>query len=347
VPAGACPYAWRFAEEAGESDAAAVVVTTACDQMRRVAETVGEVPVFLMNIPATWQTPASFRLYRDELERLGRFLARLGGTTPDANALAETMLAFDTARQQLRDLRGSLSPRAFAEAIQAFHEAGEPALPDSDSFQNPLSLRERAGVRAPSSLSPRERAGVRAGPQARSEGVTRGRRHAPPPQPSPTRGEGAVLNRASQSPFPGPIALLGGPLPALYLSLFDAVEKAGGTVVLNGTENGERGLPAPFDRRRVREDPLGELVDAYFGTIPDPFRRPNSIFFDWLARRIEERGVRGILLHRFLWCDLWHAEVARIREWTGLPVVELDAGDTGDVSARTATRVETLVEMLR
>ena len=32
-------------------------------------------PVFLLNVPSTWQTPAARQLYLDELRRLGRFLA--------------------------------------------------------------------------------------------------------------------------------------------------------------------------------------------------------------------------------------------------------------------------------
>ena len=51
--------------------------------------------------------------------------------------------------------------------------------------------------------------------------------------------------------------------------IFDLIEQLGGRVVLDGTEGGERTMPARFDPERVREDPLGELVRAYFDTIPD------------------------------------------------------------------------------
>ena len=36
--------------------------------------------------------------------------------------------------------------------------------------------------------------------------------------------------------------------------------------------------------------------------------------------------VRGVILVRCVWCDLWHAEFARLREWLKLPSVEIDLG---------------------
>ncbi|MHC4854536.1 MAG: 2-hydroxyacyl-CoA dehydratase [Planctomycetota bacterium] len=124
----------RFLDEPA---ADGVVLTTTCDQMRRAAELLDGVPLFLMNVPSTWQTAAAQKLYLNELERLGRFLCRLGGTPPGEERLVETMLEFDAARQQLRASRGHLSARAFSTAIARFHSnppgdlpaAGEPVLP--------------------------------------------------------------------------------------------------------------------------------------------------------------------------------------------------------------------------
>ena len=59
-------------------------------------------------------------------------------------------------------------------------------------------------------------------------------------------------------------------------AFFDLVERAGGRVVLDATEGGERTLPRPFDPARLAADPFEELADAYFDAIPDAFRRPNS-----------------------------------------------------------------------
>ena len=57
--------------------------------------------------------------------------------------------------------------------------------------------------------------------------------------------------------------------------------------------------------------------------------------------------MRGVLFHRYVWCDLWHAELARMKEWSPVPVVEMDACDDGDSRDRVSGRIEALLEMLR
>ena len=146
--------------------------------------------------------------------------------------------------------------------------------------------------------------------------------------------------------FPVPVAIVGGPLMAESFEILDLIEQAGGYVALDGTETGERTLPAPIDRRRLADDPLGALCDAYFGSIPDPARRPNSEFFKWLGRMIEERGIRGLIAVHYLWCDTWRAEVRRIAEWSELPLLPLDAADNGLDPTRAKLRLEAFLEVI-
>jgi benzoyl-CoA reductase/2-hydroxyglutaryl-CoA dehydratase subunit BcrC/BadD/HgdB len=284
---GVCPYARAFIGQALSSpDVDAVVLTTTCDQMRRAAEWVtlaGGPPVFLMNVPATWQTPASVRMYRDELERLGRFLVQRGGQAPLLHRLVEVMEDYDVRRARLRGLVGTLTPRRASEAMRRF-DLGEEIAPDEHV----------AGV------------------------VPRGT----------------------------PVALVGGPLMNSGARVFDLIEQAGGLVVLDGTENGARTLPAPFDRRRLHDDPMLELVDAYFGTIPDAFRRPDTRLQQWLDRELAASGARGIIVWRYVWCDLWAAEVMRLREATGLPVLDVDISADEAGLARTANRIQAFLEVL-
>lgn len=144
-----------------------------------------------------------------------------------------------------------------------------------------------------------------------------------------------------------PLALVGGPLMQQDLTIFDLVEKAGGHIVLDATETGRRTWPAPFDRRRLKNDPLIELVDSYFGSIPDAFRRPNSKLYQWLKRELAQQNVRGVIFHRYLWCDIWHAEAVRLKEWLGVPVLLLDCGDDEQTTQnRTATQIQSFLEML-
>jgi benzoyl-CoA reductase/2-hydroxyglutaryl-CoA dehydratase subunit BcrC/BadD/HgdB len=144
-----------------------------------------------------------------------------------------------------------------------------------------------------------------------------------------------------------PVAVVGGPLMLDDERLFSLLAEMGARVVLDGTDTGPRSLPAAFDRRGLADDPLLALADAYFGSIPMIYRRPNYMLFRWLGERLPRCGAKGIVLKRFLWCDLWHAEEQRIREWSGLPVIAIDAAGDDLASPRTTQRLEAFVEMLR
>jgi len=145
-----------------------------------------------------------------------------------------------------------------------------------------------------------------------------------------------------------PLAIVGGPLMKQDFALFDTIEQSGGRIVLDATETGERGLCGPFDRRRLHDDPLLELADAYFGGIQDASRRPNSGLYKWLQRELASRDVQGIIFHRYLWCDMWHAELRRLKDWTDLPVLDIDtAGDNETDEYRTANRIRAFLEMLQ
>ena len=143
-----------------------------------------------------------------------------------------------------------------------------------------------------------------------------------------------------------PIALIGGPLTAQDLCLFDVIQDAGGNVVLDGTETGERTMPRQFHRQQMHEDPLLELVDAYFGHIPDAFRRPNSELYMWMSREFQASHVKGVILIRNVWCDIWHGEVARIREWLNMPLLDIDLNGENPVS-RNKTRIHAFLELLQ
>lgn len=144
-----------------------------------------------------------------------------------------------------------------------------------------------------------------------------------------------------------PIALVGGPLRRDDLVLFDVVEEYGGCIALDGSETGLRGMCRHFDRRQVHSRPLEELADAYFKGILDILQRPNYRFYDWLGGECERLRVQAIIVHRHLWCDLWHAEVERIRRHIDLPVLDLDIDGEGTLdSNRTHTRIKAFMEML-
>lgn len=245
---GMCPYVRAFVGRALHVDDTPMLFTTVCDQMRRAAELVRRQsgrPLFLMNVPATWQTPVAERMYASELRRLSRFLRELGGHEP---------------REVCR---------------RAAHDANKAAAPSS-------SIR---------------------------------------------------------------LAIAGGPF-ADEAELRAQVEDAGAAIVLDATDTGERMRPAEMNAQRLREDSIGELVRTYLA-IPSIHHRPNHRLLTWLKGEIQRRKVQGLVLRRYVWCDLWHAEARRISDEVGVPVLDLEVdSDSPAIHARTATRIGSFVEML-
>ena len=289
---GLCPFARALLNDlARRPDGVAAVFTTVCDQMRRAAEVFAarcpDRPSFVMNVPATWQTPVAMAMYVDELHRLGRFLVSLGGREPTDEELAEVMLAYDDARGQLRAARERLTARKYAELLAAFGRDGVEGIPETIAGSAPCN-----------------------------------------------------------TDAPIPLAIVGGPLLEGQFEVFDVVERFGGRIVLDATASGELTMPGPINRCGVAENPLAELAWAYFGTIPHAMRRPDSMLHDYLARTLAARKVRGVLLHRQLWCDLWHGQLPRIRRQTALPVLDIDVADEDADFGRQAGRIQAFMEML-
>jgi len=287
---GLCPYARAFVNDAA-AGADGIVVTTLCDQMRRVYDLLvrrSDVPAFLLNVPKTWQTVVAQRLYIDELKRLGRFLVQLGGRAPLQEELAKAMIESAGCAVHNACVAGILPARA-------------EGVPPSDR-----------------------------GRDARD-----------------TRGQDALDTGGTHRTSKVPVAIVGGPLMQRDRLLFDLIEESGGCVVLDATETGRRGQRRVFDRRRLIENPFMELADAYF-SIPDASRRPNSELYLWLKEELTQTEARGVIFHHYVWCDVWRAELSRLKEWVGLPVLGLDSDGHPETNlARSRTRIRAFLEMLQ
>jgi benzoyl-CoA reductase/2-hydroxyglutaryl-CoA dehydratase subunit BcrC/BadD/HgdB len=312
---GVCPFVRSFVGKVtNNTQAEGVVVTTVCDQMRRAFDIVicnCELPAFLMNVPSTWQSLESQKLYIAELKRLSRFLIRLGGKQPSNDTLANIMLKYDGARKSVLAAREYLSARRYAEAIAGL---------SLDRPEKTLDSVSRRVCKTPFFAHAEQR-------QQRVQQVA----HPTKPPANGVR-----------------LAIIGGPMTMQDFDLFDMIEQAGGRIVLDATETGERGLCAAFDRRRLRDEPLMELANAYFGSINDASRRPNSELYKWLQQEIASRRVKGIIFHRYVWCDLWHAELQRLKDWSDLPVLDIDTdGNNDNEQLRTADRIRAFLEMLQ
>ena len=287
APSGACPFAWAWMEALRyQPEIACLILTTECDMMRRVADDCAvrlRKPTFLFDIPATSRGELPETIYRAELERLGRFLVREGGTAPDAQTLIATTEAHAAARQRLIDARERYTPRLFAEAIAA-QQRGAPLPPPGAAAPNTTGI---------------------------------------------------------------PLALVGGPFMPHHFAIHHFIERSGGRIVLDATETGELSLaPAP-DPALLHADPVTALVRAYLDRVPTVHRRPNGALYRWLAERLSERGARGILFFHYPWCDPWHGEVERMRQWAPVPLLPIVLEGDEPLAPYLVTRVEAFLESLK
>ena len=340
VGRGLCPLAGATIDYATSGpEAAALVLTTTCDQLRYAAaviERFARVPVFLLNVPSTWQTEAAQQMYRDELRRLGRFLVHCGGAAPSQERLAQAVARYEEARRQVRQLRPQLSARQLAEALVEIRSDG--VLPVAGAEEGRVNecgkKSSRHAPRAVRRSSDAVRPDIQGVPSAAD-----GTRNVPATLADGTRSVPATFV---------PLALVGGPVAARDFGLFDLIERCGARLVLDASETGERTLPAAMDPQRIAENPFEEMAAAYFGQCPDVFRRPNDPLYDWLGRELSARGVRGIIFRRYVGCDLWHAELFRLRQWSPVPVLDIDVdGEEDGALGRTLGRLEAFVETLQ
>ncbi len=161
----------------------------------------------------------------------------------------------------------------------------------------------------------------------------------------------ATSHRANKRPH---LAILGGPLDIEEIDLIGKIEALGGEIVLNATETGERTLaPHGLEQlpQRVAGDSLELLAEELArGMLPqwaDVFQRPNTPLYDWLARRLTERQVQGLVLWHQVGCDLWRAEAETLRETFRLPLLSIEAEESATTSPRTIGRIQAFLEALQ
>lgn len=80
---------------------------------------------------------------------------------------------------------------------------------------------------------------------------------------------------------------------------------------------------------------------------PPPIgQRPNASFFTWVRQASQTSELEGWVLLRQPWCDLYHAEVSRLKTATGLPCLDLETGASPSLAA-IRTRAEAFAETLQ
>lgn len=248
---GICPFAELMLRNADNYDCAAVIFTTRCDQMRRISELSSGKKVFLMNIPATWQSKTALNIFIDELQRLSRFLVKIGGS------------------------------QFSAEKLKSFIENNHRTI-------------------IPHSINNRKK-----------------------------------------------IALMGGPENQSDSEFEKMIEKHGGYIAFNACEQGEIANPV-INLNKALQNPAKELANAYFVNMPDIAKRPNTQFYSAVSKVISERKINALIVRTYPWCDIWHAEIPRIKEYFKLPLLNytVDVNTLTENDSRLKTRLKAFFEML-
>lgn len=95
----------------------------------------------------------------------------------------------------------------------------------------------------------------------------------------------------------------------------------------------------------MQRDPLAELASRIF-QLPAVWRRPNHTFYQALTEKVEQQPVDGLIVFRYVFCDLWHSAIFELKKRLPIPILQLDLDDTNVLSASAISRVQAFAEML-
>ena len=123
---GVCAFARTFANHAKQVCKHDVIIfTSICDQLRRISELVSPADndnIFLFNMPATWQTEASFYLYKAELNRLTNFLCKKSNIIFEDKILANEIEKYNFQKEKLNSISQNFSADAKLKLAAHFHK---------------------------------------------------------------------------------------------------------------------------------------------------------------------------------------------------------------------------------
>ncbi len=143
------------------------------------------------------------------------------------------------------------------------------------------------------------------------------------------------------------IALMGGPAIDFDSGLINLIQEHSAKICLDATEIGELAIP-DVNLKKLADDPYSELAIAYFANMPDIAKRPNKQFYEHIDEMVKQRNIDAIIVRTYPWCDIWHAEIPRIKELFKLPLLHFtaDVCTSPKNDSRLKTRLKAFFEIL-
>jgi hypothetical protein len=142
------------------------------------------------------------------------------------------------------------------------------------------------------------------------------------------------------------VGLLGCCLTEADYAVVQMLGQLGLQLVANATESPLAvGTPPRRRPRTARGAVPTAAASGPFVARPAIAQRPNAPFFAWLRQFGLTHRIEGWVLLRQPWCDLYHAEVPRLKSETELPWLDLETGAQPAFEAL-RTRAEAFAERL-
>lgn len=141
------------------------------------------------------------------------------------------------------------------------------------------------------------------------------------------------------------IGIVGGPITPHQQVLINLFINDGAYVAFDSSEFSNENAPFSYNRRELHESAFDHMAQQWFEANHAIYQRPNTPFYQWLQRRIDQTTPKALILNRWIWCDFWHGESERISSFSPVPVLILDV-NRNETSARNSTRVMAFIESL-
>lgn len=137
------------------------------------------------------------------------------------------------------------------------------------------------------------------------------------------------------------VALLGGPLPPPLRNALHALMKPfDAAIVLDAAED-----RLPDTDAQLSANAFTRLARRCF-QIPTVRQRPNHDLYAWFADRLQHAQADGVLLLRYLSCDLWHAAAWELKNQLTIPCLEIDLDGGSALPASAESRIQAFLETL-